>query len=213
VLPARAQISPRMHWRNRRRVRRRASGRSHYNYFRDYDPATGKFAESDPIGLFGGINTYAYANGNPIRYTDPRGTDVRVYNGSQVSGLHQGISVDTPNGPYQVSYGLDQGGVAGASQSSSNEPTQNGTGNGVVYEDPFPPASVADVLHTTPAQDRIIEQLLRQQVGNRGPYNVLTNNCRTYSQTQFDHIRDRFEGNWWQRLLVRIFSGGASPAY
>jgi RHS repeat-associated protein len=139
-----------------------------YNYYRDYDPATGRYLESDPIGLFGGINTYAYASGNPIRYTDPRGTDVRVYNGSQVSGLHQGISVDTPNGPYQVSYGLDQGGVAGASQSSSNDPAQNGIGNGVVYEDPFPPSSVSDVLHTTPAQDRIIEQLMRQQVGNRG---------------------------------------------
>jgi hypothetical protein len=131
-----------------------------------------------------------------------------------VGGLHQGISVDTPNGPYQVSYGLDHGGVAGASQSSSDDPAPSATGNGIVYEDPFPPRSVSDTLHTTPAQDRIIEQLLRQQVGNRGPYNLVTDNCRTYSQTQFDNIRNRFEGgNWLQRLLLQIVSGVASPVY
>jgi RHS repeat-associated protein len=45
----------------------------HYNYFRDYDPAVGRYVESDPIGLMGGLNTYLYASATPSSLSDPSG--------------------------------------------------------------------------------------------------------------------------------------------
>lgn len=37
-----------------------------YNYFRDYEPRTGRYPQSDPLGLGGGVSTYAYVRGNPL---------------------------------------------------------------------------------------------------------------------------------------------------
>lgn len=45
----------------------------HANYFRDYDPATGRYVESDPVGLIGGVNTYAYVAADPLGSSDQLG--------------------------------------------------------------------------------------------------------------------------------------------
>ena len=44
-----------------------------YNYFRDYDSSLGRYIQSDPIGLEGGLNTYGYVGGSPVNYSDPYG--------------------------------------------------------------------------------------------------------------------------------------------
>jgi len=45
----------------------------HYNYFRDYEPGTGRYLKSDPIGLYGGLYTYIYVLSNSINNTDEYG--------------------------------------------------------------------------------------------------------------------------------------------
>jgi len=45
----------------------------HWNFFRDYNPSTGRYLEKDPIGLRGGINVFAYVQNNPAKLSDPFG--------------------------------------------------------------------------------------------------------------------------------------------
>ena len=45
----------------------------HYNYYRTYDPSTGRYLESDPIGLAAGPNTYSYVENMPTMRIDPLG--------------------------------------------------------------------------------------------------------------------------------------------
>ena len=46
---------------------------THYNYFRDYEPGTGRYVQSDPIGLGGGQNSYAYVTSQPVNQIDVYG--------------------------------------------------------------------------------------------------------------------------------------------
>ena len=66
----------------KRNIRLRFPGQFHdgesglyYNWSRYYDPKIGRHITSDPIGLRGGLNTYAYGNVNPLRWSDPEGLE------------------------------------------------------------------------------------------------------------------------------------------
>ena len=51
----------------------------HYNGHRYYDQNTGRYITSDPIGLAGGVNTYAYVGNDPLGRIDPLGLSWQEY--------------------------------------------------------------------------------------------------------------------------------------
>ena len=64
-----------------------------YNWNRYYDPKVGRYVTSDPVGLEGGLNTYAYVKANPLRWTDPHGLDI-------AGGWEPGGSIGNADIPY-----------------------------------------------------------------------------------------------------------------
>ncbi|MBS0337601.1 MAG: hypothetical protein JSS40_12445, partial [Proteobacteria bacterium] len=58
-----------------------------YNYFRDYDPSIGRYAQSDIVGLGGGLNTYAYTGGTPVAQYDQFGLSPALFTALAVGGV------------------------------------------------------------------------------------------------------------------------------
>jgi RHS repeat-associated protein len=150
-----------------------ASGLYH-NGFRDYLPkfasGGGRYLESDPVGLDGGINPYIYTLNNPYRFVDRLGLDIWVEERSgREPSFHESINVGDPNGKYE-SFSFGKSG--------------KGFDQGVVYRDTTHGGQITEYKKTTPAQDEAFLQYLSSQEGKTGLY-MIDDFCVSFSRRMF----------------------------
>jgi RHS repeat-associated protein len=108
-----------------------------FNYFRDYDPSAGLYIESDPIGLGGGLNTYAYVLSDPLRGVDPKGLTTTVPGPG-------GIPIPVPTPPVHQYPSQTKPGSGGGLVPPEFDPNwrpQSPKGTPIIVSDPLPPVS------------------------------------------------------------------------
>jgi RHS repeat-associated protein len=163
----------------------------HFNYFRDYDPVTGRYAESDPIGLDGGTNTYSYAFNNSVSNFDTYGLDVEVIVSYRNWYGHVDVRINNRvygSGRYDVpGRNLRSGGLAG-----TNVMRVTDAGRHAESLEDCGCGATGYVLDVTPQQESLIQAYFDKQIANASPvparpnsfilpddYSFAMNNCAT----------------------------------
>ena len=149
----------------------------HYNYYRYYDPKTGRFTTPDPIWLMGGINLFAYVKNDPVNNFDPFGLfrfGKRPFYGlpfMNLDPIHDALNIEVAHehGFFEDGSGENIGffGVR-----AFNAP-------GIVRQDD--PGLLDDYQLFGPHYD---DDIMREAISNigGGTYNLIGRNCQVWAE-------------------------------
>ena len=142
---------------------------------RYYSPVYQRFISEDPIGFAGGVNLYAYVDGDPLNWVDPLGSDVTVtrFEGEGHNGFgHVGICVS----------GHPSVGFTDLNPSDDTKATLGRTVPG--FPKPIDPNRVVQdqlTIPTTPQQDAAIQKAIDDRTSTPGNYNSRNRNCAQFA--------------------------------
>ncbi len=166
---------------------------------RDYDPGKGRWAARDPLRFGGGdSNLFTYAKGNPLRWIDPAGTDIKLAGGAAGDLVgHRKLCV-VPKDPTRLaqcySFKSSPDPLAGLRGSRPSWlALARGIHQGVVYEDDNAMGEILQSLDTTAAQDEVALKFLDNMRGERGLYMLGVHSCREWADNRFDDLVTRLQ--------------------
>jgi RHS repeat-associated protein len=145
------------------------------NFYRDYDPALGRYIESDLIGLGGGINRFTYVLGNPISKMDPKG--LKVYFCKRPAQIlfglvdHHWIKTDT----VEAGLGPVDEGVPGENSPSSLFPQVEIQRH---PDESLKPGSSCKEMKCVDENCVNSKLIIHTRLGE---FNLLTNNCQIFA--------------------------------
>jgi RHS repeat-associated protein len=170
----------------------------HYNYFRYYDPSTGRYVTPDLIGLAGGINLFTYVRANPINTYDLLGlvtTLITTYDYGV--GSHSAVHINTPVEPPFLydpagSYNADTRGSGGIFEGNEANLQEF-----IKYHESTGSKVDLVVILTTPEQEELMKQKA-EEIGDLRGFS-----CASSVSSALSNVCNDIKPTFWPGRLRR----------